>query len=58
MSFRCEGISAEALRKELLSKHGIGVISLGENCLRIAFSSLDEEQIPSVFGTIYETARV
>ena len=56
MSFLCKGISAEALRKELLSQHGIGVISLGEQCLRVAYSSLDEEQIPSVYGTIFDCA--
>ena len=56
MSFLCRGISAEALRKELLSKHGIGVISLGEKCLRVAFSGLDEEQIPMVYKTIYDCA--
>jgi aspartate/methionine/tyrosine aminotransferase len=56
MSFRCEGISAEALRKELLSQHGIGLVSLGENCIRVAFSSLDEEQIPLVYKTIFDCA--
>ncbi|MDR0720325.1 MAG: aminotransferase class I/II-fold pyridoxal phosphate-dependent enzyme [Treponema sp.] len=56
MSFRCKGVSAEAIRKELLAKHGIGVISLGDNCLRAAFSSLEEEQIRGVFKVIYDTA--
>ena len=56
MSFRCEGLSAETLRKELLSRHGIGLISLGEKCLRVAFSSLDEENIPSVYRTIFDCA--
>ena len=56
MSFCCEGISAEALRRELLQKHGIGVVALGEKCLRVAFSSLEEEQIPSVYRAIYDCA--
>ncbi|MDR2618961.1 MAG: aminotransferase class I/II-fold pyridoxal phosphate-dependent enzyme [Treponema sp.] len=56
MSFRCEKINAESLRRELLSKHGIGAISLGERCLRVAFSGLDEDQIPAVYRTIYDTA--
>jgi len=56
MCFLCQGVSAEVLRRELLSRHGVGVISLGENCLRVAFSSLDEEQIPSVYRTIYDCA--
>jgi hypothetical protein len=56
MSFRCEGISAEELRRELLDHHGIGAIALGEKFLRIAFSALDEDQIPQVYQTIYQTA--
>jgi len=56
MSFICSGISAETLRKELLTKHGIGVVSLGEKCLRVAFSSLDEDKIEEVFRKIYDTA--
>jgi aspartate/methionine/tyrosine aminotransferase len=56
MCFRCSGVSAEALRRELLERHGIGLVSLGEDCLRVAFSSLDEEQISPVYSLIYETA--
>jgi aspartate/methionine/tyrosine aminotransferase len=55
MSFHCEA-DAEALRQQLLSKHGIGIIALGEHCIRIAFSSIDEEKINSTFKTIYDTA--
>jgi aspartate/methionine/tyrosine aminotransferase len=55
MSFRCKA-DAEAIRQELLQKHGIGVISLGGKCLRVAFSSIDEEKIAAVYGQIYETA--
>lgn len=56
MSFRCKGVSAEALRKELLSQHGIGVISMGEGCLRVAFSSLEKEQVYPVYKAIYDCA--
>ncbi|MDR2370451.1 MAG: aminotransferase class I/II-fold pyridoxal phosphate-dependent enzyme [Treponema sp.] len=56
MSFRCNGINAETLRRELLSKHGIGTVALGEQYLRIAFSSLDEEKIPGVYRVVYDTA--
>jgi hypothetical protein len=56
MSFRCKGIDAESLRKKLLAEHGIGTVSLGPGILRVAFSSLEEEQIPEIYGTIYETA--
>ena len=55
MSFHCK-VDAEALRQELLAKHGIGVISLGEHCLRVAFSSIDEDKIIAVYRQIYDTA--
>ena len=55
MSFHCD-VDAEALRQELLTKHGIGVISLGEHCMRVAFSSIDEDKITAVYQQIYDTA--
>jgi aspartate/methionine/tyrosine aminotransferase len=57
MSFRCNGIDAEVLRKKLLSEHGIGTIALGPGILRVAFAALEEEQIPEIYGTIYEAAQ-
>jgi aspartate/methionine/tyrosine aminotransferase len=56
MSFRCTGINAETLRQDLLAKHGIGTIALGTDCLRVAFSSIDEGQIPAIYRAIYDTA--
>jgi aspartate/methionine/tyrosine aminotransferase len=56
MSFRCSGIHAETLRQELLFRHGIGAIALGDRILRIAFSSVDEDQIPGIYRIIYDTA--
>ena len=56
MSFLCQGINAESLRRELLEKHGIGVISLGDSCLRVAFSSIDEDKIEETYRLIYDTA--
>jgi aspartate/methionine/tyrosine aminotransferase len=55
MCFDCK-TDAEVLRQELLAKHGIGVIALGEHCLRVAFSSIDEEKIDMVYQLIYDTA--
>jgi aspartate/methionine/tyrosine aminotransferase len=55
MSFHCN-VDAEALRQELLAKHGIGLVSLGEHCLRVAFSSIDEDNITAVYRQIYDTA--
>jgi aspartate/methionine/tyrosine aminotransferase len=56
MSFRCCGIDADLLRKRLLAEQGIGVIALGRDYIRVAFSSIDEELIPEVYRRIYETA--
>jgi aspartate/methionine/tyrosine aminotransferase len=55
MSFHCKGVEAEVLRKKLLDR-GIGAIAFGEHYLRIAFSAIDEKDIPAVYETIYETA--
>ncbi len=56
MCLRCTGISSEALRQELLNKHGIGTVSIDENHLRIAFSSVDSDKIEYLYDTIYKTA--
>ncbi|MDR2093953.1 MAG: aminotransferase class I/II-fold pyridoxal phosphate-dependent enzyme [Treponema sp.] len=56
MSFQCKGVNAELLRRELLSKHGIGTIALGEQFLRIAYSGVDLEKIPLMYRIIYKTA--
>jgi len=55
MSFLCK-VDAEALRQELLLRHGIGLVSLGEGCLRVAFSSIDEGKIRPVLEKVYEAA--
>jgi Aspartate/tyrosine/aromatic aminotransferase len=56
MSFRVSGINAEDLRKKLLSEKGIGTISIDSRTLRVAFSSIDEDKIESVYSEIYGTA--
>ncbi|NLJ11290.1 MAG: aminotransferase class I/II-fold pyridoxal phosphate-dependent enzyme [Treponema sp.] len=56
MSFRCKGVSPETLRQNLLKEHGIGTIALGNQYLRIAFSSVEAEHIPFVYETIFKVA--
>jgi aspartate/methionine/tyrosine aminotransferase len=56
MSFRCHGVDPEALRKTLLAEHGVGVVALGTDILRFAFSSLDEEKIAESYETVYAAA--
>lgn len=56
MCFRCVGIDAGVLRRELLDKHGVGTVAFGKKYLRVAFSSLEKALIPEVFGLIYDAA--
>jgi aspartate/methionine/tyrosine aminotransferase len=56
MSFLCEGISAETLRRELLARHGIGAVALEEKYLRVTFAALDADKIPPVYKAIYRAA--
>jgi aspartate/methionine/tyrosine aminotransferase len=56
MSFRCIGVKAGDLRRTLLEKHGIGTIAFGDSYLRVAFSSIEEEAIPSIYQAIYDAA--
>ncbi len=55
MSFVFDG-DAEALRVALLDKYGIGTISIAGSYLRVAFSSVDIEDIEDMFCKIYELA--
>ena len=56
MSFHVEGGIAEELRKKLLAEKGIGVIQIDPHTLRVAFSSIDEDKIDSVYTSIYNVA--
>ncbi len=49
-----DGINAETLRKHLLDKYGVGVIAMGENNLRVAFSCIEVEDIPRLFDIILQ----
>jgi len=54
MCIRLKTVGAEPLRQHLLSQYGLGVISMGKEDVRIAFSCLEVEQIEEVFDTIYQ----
>ncbi len=56
MSFHLNGINAEDLRKKLLNEKGIGTIAIDSKTLRVAFSSLDDEKIDTVYTAIYSCA--
>jgi aspartate/methionine/tyrosine aminotransferase len=53
MCLRLKAVDAERLRVHLLEKYGIGLISIGSRDMRIAFSCLEQDQIPELFETVY-----
>ena len=52
MCIRLKTVDAEVLRQYLLGRYGVGLIALGRENLRIAFSCLDENQIVDLFEII------
>jgi len=55
--FMCMGlktVDAEELRLHLLDRYGVGVISLGKTDIRVAFSCVEEENIPELFDIIFQ----
>lgn len=52
MCIRLKNTNAEELRVHLLEKYGTGLISVGSQNLRIAFSCLEEHEIEPLFDTI------
>ena len=55
MAFSCTGLSAEQLRRSLLDE-GIGTIAIGDEYLRVAFSTIDEQDLPELYAAIYAAA--
>lgn len=54
MCLRLKTVNAEELRLHLLDRYGVGVISLGETDIRIAFSCVEEENIAELFEIIFQ----
>jgi aspartate/methionine/tyrosine aminotransferase len=52
MCLRLKTVDAETLRVHLLEKYGVGLISLGETDLRVAFSCLEKEDIRELFDLV------
>ena len=55
MSFRTK-VDAEQLRQKILHEKQIGTVAIDAKTLRVAFSSLEKEQIETVYSAIYECA--
>lgn len=56
MSFYFKGGNAEELRKELLYSKGIGTISIKDEYLRIAYASVDLDEIEDLYNEIFAAA--
>lgn len=48
----CDRLSAGVVQERLLKEHRIGVVTVGERLLRVAFSAIPEAEIPDVFRCI------
>lgn len=57
MCIKLKTVNAEKLRMYLLEKYGIGLISLNDKDLRIAFSCVEEKDISSLFDIIYKAIK-
>ncbi len=57
MCLRLKDVNAEELRLHLLSKYQVGVIALGDEDIRIAFSCLEIEEIEDLFEVLYIACR-
>lgn len=54
MCLRLKTANAEKLRLHLLEKYGVGVISIGNTDVRVAFSCVEAKDIPELFEIIYK----
>ena len=57
MCLKLKRVDAEAFRKHLLEKYGVGVISDGTRDIRVAFSSVEESELESLYTTMAKAAR-
>jgi aspartate/methionine/tyrosine aminotransferase len=54
MCIRLKSVNAEKLRVHLLETYGVGLISIGDENLRIAFSCLEENDIQELFDIVLQ----
>ena len=54
MCIRLKSVNAETLRVHLLETYGVGLISIGEDKLRVAFSCLEENDIQTLFDIVLQ----
>jgi aspartate/methionine/tyrosine aminotransferase len=54
MCVKLKHMNAEKLRVHLLDNYGVGLISIGEKNLRVAFSCLEYDEVEELFDTVYK----
>ncbi|AFQ42804.1 aminotransferase class I/II-fold pyridoxal phosphate-dependent enzyme [Desulfosporosinus meridiei] len=54
MCLKLKGVDPETLRLHLLENYGVGIISLGETDIRVAFSCVEEEELKDLYDLIYQ----
>jgi aspartate/methionine/tyrosine aminotransferase len=54
MCLRLKSVNAEKLRVHLLETYGVGLISIENDKLRVAFSCLEENDIQALFDTVLQ----
>jgi DNA-binding transcriptional MocR family regulator len=52
-----EGVEADAVRRHLLDNEDVGLVSIGERYLRIAFCSLEAEAVPELVARLVRGVR-
>lgn len=56
MAFDTQGHSAEELRTYLLDKYGIGTINIMDRTLRLAYCSVEKEDLEDLVNTLFKAA--
>jgi aspartate/methionine/tyrosine aminotransferase len=57
MCLKLKGLDAEAYRKHLLEKYGVGVVADGDRDIRVAFSSVDAKDLEDLYRVMATAAR-
>jgi aspartate/methionine/tyrosine aminotransferase len=57
MCLKLKTVEAEPLRVHLLNQYGVGLISLGKQDLRVAFSCVEKKDVPELFDIILKGVR-
>jgi aspartate/methionine/tyrosine aminotransferase len=54
MCLKLKTVNAEALRRHLLDQYGVGLISIGDRNLRVAFSCIEADDVAELFEIIFK----